>query len=157
MTLPQADKPDTTDQVKDIISDIQENLDYIDSNFNKQAVVDDSYAIASAPSTQTVSGVGFAPSNILIFSSCDTDDTCSFGIYGSSNTYNDLYMGWLYLLGTFQAQLGSERVLSHYTTTGSTGTIKGVISGTHSDGFYIDWTATDSPTGTVNFVALCIR
>lgn len=67
MTLPNPDKPDISDTIETIVTDIQENCAYLDTNPSAYTVSYFTRAVGAGEGYEIVSGVGFEPRVILLF------------------------------------------------------------------------------------------
>lgn len=161
MALPQVDKPDIDDQVRDIISDILENSSYLDSSGKASKVVTftrDWTVLGTGIFSQTVTGVGFNPSVVFLFSSFPDAYTISLGVYMPSLSHKNicLYFDYLYhVIGTIIRRLLGGYCIRHYPT-GYTG-VSGQITSTNADGFVVAWVNPDITGGTTTTIALCLK
>lgn len=112
--------------------------------------------ISSAGGSQPVVGVGFKPASMIVMAS-NPSGTGQFGIYfvdsalgvyalvnsTATTTVNTLYQGAI--------RIGSD-------VAGAATFASATVASFDTDGFTLTWaTKTGSPTGTVNFMALCFR
>jgi len=156
MTLPNTGKPIIEDQVKSILDDIMENEDYLDSTLKKHKVV--SFSINWATEglgavTKSVTGVGFQPSTVILFSSNATYACCSWGMYApASGSFNKG------MHQTYSEKVGiNDFSLWHSYDSGPPAYLSyGGITSLDSDGFSI-LCLNSFYTSTSTFIALCIK
>ena len=156
MTLPQTDKPDTDDQVKDIISDIKENQDYIEANYNKQTVYrfeQDLSLIAGAGTVSyNVNTIGFQPSAFIVITATP-GGALSFGYYGPSNTHTQESIK-RYSTGLY-THLPKGAYCFYQSVSGVV--TYAAITSTNSNGFALAVTAPATATGTLSALFMCLR
>jgi len=151
MTLPQPDKPDIDDKFRTIISDINENLVFLDATYGVETkVITFTRDLTAASGTVGYTGVGFQPTAIILFLSEPTTGRKSWGVGDVDKTNHTLmerYDGTLSIRTTWIGQI--------WTTLDDVHRAK--ISSYDADGFTLEWEKEDSPTGTATGIALCIK
>lgn len=103
-----------------------------------------------ANGTQAVTGVGFKPRAVILFSSVSGTSAMSVGMSDGS--------GSQCMFDNYQNAANSYAVDSQYSVTALTGSSvlnQASVSSLDSDGFTLSWTKTGSPTGTTTIYALC--
>ena len=130
MTLPQPDKPVITDLVSDIISDIKENQDYIDANYNKQVVVSGTWDMDAAAKlteiSESITGVGFQPSTIIMFAANTDSSFLSWGIY---DPVGSQVCSWEFVVGSTRSVGIAYRIIR------APAWFQGTIASVDADGF----------------------
>lgn len=108
--------------------------------------------ISTATGTQAVTGVGFAPTAIILFASVNTVAGLSLGFADSAKT------GMAILQATDATTVwGPTANLLYYGNQAGTTYTLANISTYDSDGFTLTVTKNGLPTGTLTFKALCFR
>ncbi|RJO64154.1 MAG: hypothetical protein C4540_04550 [Candidatus Omnitrophota bacterium] len=114
---------------------------YVDAQVSLRKIGSFSHDLSSASGTQTITGVGFTP-EMVMFSGSRGDDyfklfngyddgTNRYSVFGYGNTLSTNTSNSLYLFDG----------ISNYKI--------GYVFEFNSDGFVINWTKTNSPTGTM--------
>ena len=156
MTLPNAGKPIIEDQVKSILDDIMENEDYLDSTLKKHKVV--SFSINWATEglgavSKSVTGVGFKPSTVILFSSNAYYTCFSWGMYAPASGAFNKGMHQTY---TDKVGINDFSIWHSYDSGPPAYLSYGGITSLDSDGFSI--LCLNSFTySTSTFIALCIK
>ena len=156
MTLPQPNKPVIEDRIDSILSDILENENYLDSTLTKHKVV--SFSINWATEglgavSKSVTGVGFQPSTVILFSSNATYACWSWGMYApASGSFNKG------MHQTYSVKVGiNDFSLFHSYDSGPPAYLSyGGITSLDSDGFTVTF-INSFIASTSTFIALCIK
>jgi hypothetical protein len=106
---------------------------------------------ATATGTQSVTGVGFAPT-VLIFIACqDASDEYSIGWDDATNKGSIAYDGTDWNIST------SYSINDLESAAGAGAYYQGVVNSMDSDGFTVGWTRTGAPTGTLTVLYLALK
>jgi hypothetical protein len=116
-------------------------------------VISFTYDSSTASGTKAVTGVGFKPSSVIMMASVSSK---SFSL---SLTDANLTSYILTSVGdaAHGFNIGDGNAVQSYTDTTGSNAQYGPISSYDSDGFTLSLTKLGSPTGTITFLALCLR
>lgn len=166
MTLPSLDKPSISTKVETILSDIVANQEYLDATVAKYKMCKFSRTTVEGTGISTITGIGFEPSAIILFSDCSY--SMSSGFYSPSTgylnacMYQKFLLGGEYVLATRLWTINPAYSVCWYvSTTGGVTyvSMRGSVATTNSDGFTFNWikAGTEATAVTCNVIALCVK
>lgn len=171
MTLPNPNKPDISDTVETIVTDIQENCSYIDTNPSAYSIVYITRSSGDGTGVVEYSGVGFRPRAIIFLGIGSLGDG-GVGYYGISTgkkyvcyVKNRYIRSGYFSSDNWSISPGKVTIMQYcvdndgltnnlLATMYSTST----LSETTDDGFRLLWMEYDSDnTETYYLIAICIK
>jgi hypothetical protein len=111
-----------------------------------------SYNLATASGSQSITGVGFKPSTLIVLGFVNATNTVSIGFADAGRT--GAAVTWY---GSNLGTGGAHPFEAFLANGAGADFATGDISSYDSDGFTISWTKNGSPTGTVTWSVLALR
>ena len=110
-----------------------------------------SYDISTASGTQTISGIGFQPKAVIIFSNLQSNTfTASWGMDNGTTA------GCIYCYATGGNSFAFATNIIELIITNAVTYSTATVSAFNADGFNLTWVKTGSPTGTANIFYMAI-
>jgi len=119
-------------------------------NSGVSALGSTTYDVSTASGTQTITGLAFQPSLVIIFAGITNTNTASWGWDNTSSRFCSSNRGTV-----AQFAFNTDRSLSLTVSSGNQQV--GSVTSFTSDGFVITWTKTGSPTGTATIGYLAFK
>lgn len=117
----------------------------------QMAVVTFTRDIALASGTQAITGVGFIPEVVYIMEGINGQPA---GGWGMSDATQDLLLSYIH--NDVGDALGVSNILCVNHDVGAGARYHGTIQSMDVDGFTMDWTKFNAPTGTIRCMCICI-